>query len=80
MTMLATAPPIRLGQRVTIRSNGEELPGTVIEVASLGGSRWEIWVEVLASAGIGTSRHIVDGRGLEVGLPSRDLGLLSPGA
>lgn len=80
MTMRATAPPIRMGQLVTIRSQGEELPGTVIELASIGGSRWEIWVEVLASVGVGTSRHIVDGGGLEVGSRPGNLVLVSPGA
>lgn len=80
MTMLATAPPIRVGQPVTICSQGEELPGTVIELAPIGGSRWEIWVEVLASVGVGTSRHIVDGGDLEVDVPLRDLVLVSPGA
>lgn len=78
MTMLVDAPPIRVGQLVTIRSQGEELAGTVIELASMSGSRWEIWVEVLASVGIGTSRHIVDGDGLEVDLRPRDLMLLGP--
>lgn len=80
MTMLATAPPIHVGQLVTIRSQGEELAGTVIELAPIGGSRWELWVEVLASVGIGTSRHIVDGDGLEVELRPRNLMLLGPGA
>lgn len=77
--MLATDPPIRVGQQVTIRSQGEELPGTVIELAPVSGSRWEIWVEVFASAGIGTSRHIVGRGGREVDLRSRNLVLVSPG-
>lgn len=77
--MLAPAPPISVGQRVTIRSQGEELPGTVIELAPLGGSRWEIWVEVLASFGVGTSRHVVDDPGLEMGLRPRSLTLVGSG-
>ena len=80
MTMLATAPPLCLGQLVTIRSQDEELPGTVVELAPLDGSRWEIWVEVLASFGIGTSRHIVDGSGHEVDLRPRNLALVCIGA
>ena len=80
MPMLATDPPISLGQLVTIRSQDEELPGTVIELSPLDDTRWEIWVEVLASVGIGTSRHIVDGGGFEVDRRPHNLVLVSPGA
>jgi hypothetical protein len=80
MPMLATDPPISLGQLVTIRSQDEELPGTVIELSPLDDTRWEIWVEVLASFGIGTSRHIVDGSGHEIDLRPRSLALVCAAA
>jgi hypothetical protein len=79
MTMLAAVPPISLGQLVTIRSQDEELPGTVVELAPLEGARWEIWVEVLASFGIGTSRHVIDGAGHEIDLRPRNLALVCTG-
>jgi hypothetical protein len=79
MRMLAAVPPLALGQLVTIRSHDEELPGTVIELAPLDDARWEVRIEVLASFGIGTSRHIVDGRGHEVVARPRHLALVCAG-
>jgi hypothetical protein len=60
------APPVRVGQLVTVHSYGEELPGTVASVRPLDVDRFEVRVEVLANFGVGVSRHIIDGAGHEV--------------
>lgn len=69
-------PPLERGQLVTVQSYGEDLSGTVIDVQPAGDDHWEIWVEVLASFGVGTSRHVIDGAGREVDRRTAHHGLL----
>lgn len=73
---MTALPPYDLGQLVSIDSYDERLPGTVVAVRALGIGCWEIRVEVLASFGVGVSRHVVDGSGREVERRSTSLGLV----
>lgn len=66
LSLISGEAPVSLGQLVTIRSYGDEIPGTVADVRPLGDDRWEVRVEVLANFGVGISRHIIDGAGHEV--------------
>jgi hypothetical protein len=70
-----TVPPFDLGQLVAIDSYDERLPGTVVAVRPVGLHRWEVRVEVLASFGIGVSRHVVDDLGRELERRGARLGL-----
>lgn len=70
------AAPVSIGQLVTIRSYGDDLPGTVAAVRWLGDDRWEVRVEVLANFGVGLSRHIIDGAGHEVDRRTSHHGLI----
>lgn len=82
MLSLAAVPPaervapVTVGQLVTVRSYGDELPGTVAAVRQLSEDRWEVRVEVLANFGVGLSRHIIDGAGHEVDRRTSHHGLI----
>lgn len=71
-----TAPPVTVGQLVTVRSYEDDLPGTVAAVEPLGQGRWEVRVEVLANFGVGISRHVIDGAGHEVDRRTSHHGLI----
>lgn len=74
-TTIPTSAPVTVGQAVTVRSYGEALQGTVVAVERLGVDRFEVRVEVLATFGVGTSRHVIDGAGHEVDVRTEHHGL-----
>jgi hypothetical protein len=72
---LTQVPPIVVGQLVRVRSYDDHLPGTVVGLERREDGMWEVRVEVLASFGIGTSRHVIDGAGHEADTRSEHHGL-----
>jgi hypothetical protein len=73
---LTSVPPLSVGQLVTVHSYDGSLQGTVVSLDRAGVDRWVVRVEVLASFGIGISRHVIDSAGHEVDTRTEHHGLV----